>query len=406
MRLNVNFVAGFGAVLVVAAIVVLAVIAVNPQPKHKQLVFDKNAMLGFLWRRYKDHKLEPGTYRTLDKSRHNITTSEGESYTMLRAVWQDDHKTFIRSWHWTKNNLQRKDHLFSWKFGKKQDGSYGVLTKEGGNNTAADGDEDIALALLMAYERWNQTKFVYQAKPIIQSIWEKEVVQVNGQPLLVADNLERKNGFSVLVNPSYFAPYEYKIFSEIDAKHNWMGLRDNSYKFLNKVMAADLNKSSSANIPPDWVRVRRFNGAARAANSSDLTTNLSYDAMRVPFRLALGYQWFHDQRAKVTLSKMGFLAGEWQQNHKLVDTYSHDGRALTSNQAPAIYGGEIGYFKVIKPKLAKQIYEQKLKSLYSADKQAFKHRLSYYDANWAWFGMALYLNKLPNLTAPANYGGE
>ena len=63
--------------------------------------------------------VEQGTGRTLDPSQGGITTSEGQSYTMMRAVWSDDRATFDSSWQWTKDNLQRPDRLLSWRFGPR-----------------------------------------------------------------------------------------------------------------------------------------------------------------------------------------------------------------------------------------------------------------------------------------------
>jgi endoglucanase len=64
-----------------------------------------------------------------------------------------------------------------------------------------------------------------------------------------------------------------------------------------------------------------------------------------------------------------------------------------------MYGATIGYFMVSDPKAAKDIYAKKLAYLWDADKNAWKETLSYYDDNWAWFGIALYNNLLPNLAA-------
>ncbi len=68
----------------------------------------------------------------------------------------------------------------------------------------------------MAYTRWNDSDYLYDAKPLIESIWENEVVQSNGRPILVVNNLEQFSQDDVLVNPSYLAPYAYKIFAKVD----------------------------------------------------------------------------------------------------------------------------------------------------------------------------------------------
>ena len=159
----------------------------------RTMVFSPDTMLTSLWERYKLEYIESTSGRTLDKQRDNITTSEGESYTMLRAVWQDDRATFDRSWEFTRNNLGRKDdHLFSWKFGARADGSYGVLSTDGGMNAASDADSDIALSLLFAYGRWQHKEYLADALPIISDIWDKEVVIIGGKPYLAANDVENE----------------------------------------------------------------------------------------------------------------------------------------------------------------------------------------------------------------------
>ncbi len=363
------------------------------------LVYAEKDMLQEMWHSYKKEYIEPGTNRTLDKQQNNITTSEGQSYTMLRAVWMDDQETFDKSWQWTKNNLQRDDALFSWKFGQLPGGTYGIQDNVGGQNTATDGDSDIALSLLMAYSRWKDDKYLYDAKPIIGSIWEREVVMINDKPVLVANNLERDNPQRVIVNPSYFSPYAYKVFAHVDKNHDWNGLSDNSYALLKQISESKLNTATSAGLPPDWVSIDRTTGEIQAVESPGLTTRFSFDAIRTPWRLALDYAWFKDERSRQLLASYKHLGTEWQSKGQLVAAYNHNGTPAAVYETPATYGATMGYFKVIEPATATTIYKTKLSVLYDPDEQRHKQKLSYYDDNWSWFGTALYLDELPNLTA-------
>src|SRR5688572_27571716 len=112
------------ALVVAAALAVLVIVGlIKSRNENIPLLFSERTMLSHIWEGYKREYLEPETYRTPDRQRGDITTSEGQSYTMLRAVWNDDKQTFDRSWAWTKNNLQREDALFSWLFGQREDGS-------------------------------------------------------------------------------------------------------------------------------------------------------------------------------------------------------------------------------------------------------------------------------------------
>jgi endoglucanase len=388
-----------GILLLVVGAGVFATVKYLTSPRRDTpLVYATNAELLELWNDYKANNIEPSSHRTLDKSQNNITTSEGESYTMLRAVWMDDKTTFDQSWQFTQDNLQRKsDHLLSWKFGQQPNGSYGILTNAGGENTASDGDVDTALSLLMAYSRWNQTNYLYWAKQMISSIWAQEVVMVNGKPVLTADNLEQNSLTNVVVNPSYFSPYSFKIFAKVDPKDDWTGLTNNSYTLLSAFSKANLDKKSSTGLPPDWIAMDRTTGQFVPTTASNLDTNYGYDALRIPFRLALDYQWFKDPRDKAVLNQFGFLNQQWQKNQSIKAMYAHDGAVVGNYESPAMYGGAIGYFTVIHPATAQKIYQLKLQTLYSPDKQEWNTSLNYYDDNWAWFGIALTQHALPNL---------
>lgn len=361
-------------------------------------------MLSALWNEYKLEMLDPVTKRTLDKQQANITTSEGQSYTMLRAVWQNDQPTFDVSWKWTQDNLKRPtDSLPAWLWGERADGTYGILTDRNGQNTASDADTDLALSLVYAGNRWHNPAYTDTATTMIADIWKQDVVIIQGKPVLTADNQEQTNPTQVIVNPSYFAPYAYTVFAKLDPNHDWLGLRGNMYALLDQASALALNAPRSANIPPDWISVNRQNGAITPDLSSGQTTHYSYDAMRVPFRLALDYQWNGAPEAKSLLSHYGFFAQQWNSTGKILAAYDHQGMPVRPEQeSPAIYGATLGYFVVENPHVATQIYEAKLRPLYDATTGTWAKSTGYYDSNWAWFGMALYLGQLPNLALLPN----
>ena len=103
----------------------------NPSAKR----FQRLDALEALWTSYQFHYIDAG--RVVSHDEDGITTSEGQGYAMLRAVWSNDEETFERVWAWTKQNLRvRGDHLFAWKY------KDGVIDR----NSATDADTDIALA--------------------------------------------------------------------------------------------------------------------------------------------------------------------------------------------------------------------------------------------------------------------
>lgn len=391
-----------GYILIGAALVLFAAIFYfNSSLRDKALVFSPTQMMQVLWADYKETYLEAGTLRAIDRSRDNVTTSEGQSYTMLRAVWMGDKETFDTSWQWTKDNLMHEDtFLFAWLFGKLPDGAYGILESGGGNTSASDADTDIALALIFAYARWQNPQYIGEARSIISDIWEHEVLIIEGIPYMTANNIEKtSNNGRALINPSYLSPGAYRIFAQVDSKHPWNELAESSYDLIEQSMTAPLDTGISAGLPPDWIQIDKQTAQVSPPPTGTLKTHFSYDAMRVPWRLALDYKWFQSERAKEVLERMEFLEDEWRQKGKLLATYTHSGEGLQNYESPAMYGGTIGYFSVTSPPVAEDIYEDKLALLFDQQTNSWRQELSYYDSNWAWFGVGLYSNLLPNLTA-------
>ncbi len=350
-------------------------------------IFSPYSILTSSWDRYKVQFINKNG-RNLDHSQHDITTSEGQSYAMLRAVWVDDKPTFDLIWNWTKNNLQRSDKLFGWKWGERPDKSYGFMPN-GGINSASDADSDIALALILASSRWGDQTYQKQAIPILNSIWDEETVNILGRRYLTAGNWATTK-VSAEIDPSYFAPYSWRIFSKVDSRHNWTSLLDPAFELLKESGSDNLDYGSAVGLPPDWLEIDRSNGSLHAPTVSNGTTNYSFDAMRIPWRIELDYQWNHDPRDINYLSTLSFLNKQYVANKKLASVYAHDGTIISDTESPAMYATSLGFFIPIEPKTAQNFYQKKVLFFYSNSENSFNNKLGYYDQNWLWFGTALY----------------
>jgi endoglucanase len=378
--------------ILTAAAIALFVFYSNSRYSSYTRTFSSYTLLQSSWERYKVQFLsEDG--RIIDHGQNEITTSEGQSYAMLRAVWLDDRESFDKVWNFTKDNMKRKDdNLFGWKWGKIKDNDYGLLT-DGGENSASDATSDIALALVFAANRWSDQKYIPEAQVLLKDMWEKETTVIRGKRYLVAGNWAATPEEAV-INPSYFAPYAWRIFAQVDREHDWNALIEPAYDLLTDSSKQQLDKSQTVGLPPDWVILNK-DGVLKAAPIQNLTTNYSYDAVRVPWRVALDYQWNREQRAYEYLKSLEFLAEQYVKNdYKLQTSYTHDGKVIENFESPTMYATALGYFMVMKPELAQKIYQEKITTLYSTDKNSFQDTLPYYELNWLWFGAALYNEKL------------
>lgn len=362
------------------------------------VVFERypHAVVDNIWIGYKSKIQNDG--RVVDRDRNYVSTSEGQSYALLRAVWMDDKEVFDRVLRWTNQNLRKRDgdRLFSWLWGKREDGTWGVIEEEGGENAASDADQDIALALIFAYKRWNEEHYLKEAKRLLEDIWKKEIVIINGNPYITAGNWAVGEEYPTL-NPSYFSFAAYPIFAEVDTDRPWLQLKDAAYKVLDEASKLALDKTGSAYLPPDWVSVDRDTEKVLPPKLQNKTTDFSDDAFRVLWRVALDWEWYRDQRAKAYLLKLSFMRDEWEKYKKIVRLYSHDGSRLSEAESPSMYGAMLAYAMVVDRDMASSLIKEKIAEYYNPDNEALNENIGYYSQNWLWFGVAFYAGRLPNL---------
>jgi endoglucanase len=169
----------------------------------------------------------------IDYKASGITTSEGRACAMLRAVWVGDQTSFDKTFLWAKNNLNsgiRNDSLWAWKWGQDTDKQWRVLDKA----FATDADQDAALALILASIAWKNRSYAEHAHLMLRDLWSQATVEAGGHRYLLAgDSLCQRN--VCRINPSYYAPYAYRIFGNFDKSRPWNSLVDSSHNVSNRV---------------------------------------------------------------------------------------------------------------------------------------------------------------------------
>jgi endo-1,4-beta-D-glucanase Y len=375
-----------------ALVVILAVVAVteeiyrSPTPPSSEFPGD---LLSVTWETYKkDFITREGRVRDRPPAGWDETTSEGQAYALLRAVWIDDRPTFDLVWTWTREHLRtRGDTLLAWLWGPDHHGGFGVLSA----SSATDADEDAALALVLAARRWSNDGYLVEARQMLLDIWSKEVVASEGTYYVAAGDWAGNAGPEVVVNPSYLAPYAYRVFAEIDPTLPWRALVVSSYQVLGECSAARLNAPRSVGLPPNWCRVETRDGSARPNGGSE-ADRFGYDAFRVMWRVALDYEWYRSADALAYLRQTGFLRAEWRAHRRLASQYTHDGLPVSGDgQDPFVYAAELGYFLAVDEGAGQAILQDQVQSaLYRRGGVAYwGSRYNYYGQNWTWFGVAL-----------------
>jgi endoglucanase len=345
-----------------------------------------HSVLDAAWAGYKTVFIEPDG-RVIDPTRGGITTSEGQGYALLRAVWMGDQQVFDTVWHWTEMNLEtRGDGLFAslWSGGKVTD-----------RNSASDADSDIALALLYAARKFAANALHLDALRVLDAIWQSEVVSINGMNVLTAGNWAKTQvSPGPVINPSYFAPYAYRTFAREDAAHPWTTLIDSSYAVLGQCTSATLDGTAGVGLPPNWCAISRSTGAIVSFPTIAGADDYGYDAFRVMWRIALDALWNHEARARAYLNGSAFLRAQWSSKRMLDPVYAHDGAVISSYDDTTLYGGDIGNFLVTDPAGASEIEQVLLASFHPAASAPsasayFGDPQNYFEQNWVWFGLAL-----------------
>ncbi|MDB5082679.1 MAG: glycosyl hydrolase [Chloroflexi bacterium] len=359
------------------------------------------SQLAATWASYKQRFIEPSG-RVIDPTADNITTSEGQSYALLRAVWMNDRATFDKVLEWTQTNLQPdgSNKLFAYKWGRAADNSWKVLDA----SSASDADCDIALALVFASRRWNDLKYWKLALEVLTAVWDREVVEILGVPYLTAGDWAASKA-TVSLNPSYLAPYTMRIFAAIDPYHNWPGVVDSSYRVIQGCSETALAGTQAVKLPANWCGINRTTGQLTVAQDYPrLDTNYGYDAFRTMWRVALDYRWFGDSRALDYLNWSDTLRLKWKQDGKLAAIYDYSGKPVQAQEDLAVYGGNLANFLFTEPSLASDMVNSKLLAAFNKAGAADSGNLAgwgdpenYYSQNWVWFGLAFYADALPNL---------
>lgn len=332
--------------------------------------------LSALWSFYKQRYIVSGRVVSLDEQR--LTTSEGQGYAMLRAVWANDRTTFISVWNWTKQNLQvRLDKLFAWKWKGK------VLS----SNSATDADTDIALALILASRRFSEPSFEKEALAILDSIWATEILHVGFRSYVTAGNWAVHEEYPT-IHVAYLAPYAYEIFATIDTRHSWKRLVESSYQILSWIYF-----QQRLPLPPEIIFInKRTRQLSLQHPQTGTSASFSYDAFPLFWRVALDANWFHRPQTKLRQTMLRFFQREWHTRKMLFDHYSVNGQPLSQLEGLPLYATVHALAWQEENDLARLISETKLGTLRA--KAITGKDTPYYLHNWLWFGRAFELQLL------------
>ncbi|WP_416669962.1 glycosyl hydrolase family 8 [Egbenema bharatensis] len=347
---------------------------------------ERLAILRESWLTYRDRFIQADG-RVIDREDNDRTVSEGQAYAMLRAVMINDPDTFDRTFIWAENNLRRKDEageptdsLWAWKWGEHDSGEWRILDA----NFASDADLDAAYALILAARRWNCSAYLDIAREKLNDLWELSTGTLRRRQYFIPGPKEAfwNDADGYILNSSYFAPYAFRLFAQVDPDHRWMRLVNSSYEALER----DANLSR-VGLPSDWVAINPRTGRFQPLPASHpLITRYGFDAYRVWWRITWDAAWFQERKADRFLRRnLSHLEDLWQTEQQIPARIDLSGAAIVDYEATSQYAMLYYAFSRLNPDVAEEIYQQKLLPAYNNG--IWDNDTAYYTQNLVWFGL-------------------
>ena len=311
--------------------------------------------------------------RVVDPRNGGISTSEGQAYGMLRAVWIDDERAFRKLQSWTLEELQGGDPIAlpAWKWHE------GAVADP---QPASDADQLMAYALLLAHERWGEEADKQQALGLMKALWELETAKVGLRRVVVPGPWALTED-PLPLNPSYFLPFCWRAFADVDPERPWMRLVGQAYDAFDAYAAP-------SGLPRDWVYVDPETGELRDPPESGKQDpdHHGFEAFRTAWTLAVEVAWYDEPRARALLAPYAELGRRWRSEGWIPGVIEPDGTAAVDWGYPGLYGALLSAWAVARPEDVGALYEQEIRK--RKRRGGWGDREDYFSQNWIWFGLA------------------
>jgi endoglucanase len=241
-----------------------------------------------------------------ESSNNSICVSEGQGYGMMitayMAGYDPDAKAYFDGLYryYKAHPSINNNNLMAWNqvIGCIDD-------PDGGNNSATDGDLDIAFALLLADKQWGSNgsiNYLNEAISIIDAIKLHEINQNHWTPLL-GDWVMPGNSEFNDSRTSDFIPDHFRAFYHTTGENNWEASVNKCYTLINDIQS---NFSPVTGLLPDFIV--NINSAPEPAEpyylEGEFDGDYYYNACRAPLRITIDYLTSGDIRGKNAVQKI------------------------------------------------------------------------------------------------------
>ncbi len=193
------------------------------------------------------------------------------------------------------------------------------------NDSATDGDMDMALALLLAHRQWREKSYLCEAKLLIHAL---ATTLVRPDFSLRLGDWDTEGSEPVLTRPSDFMPTHFRAFREATDDPVWKKVENRCYTILEGLQK---EYAPATGLVPDFAE--RKNGEWRPALPKALEGShdgeYSYNSCRVPWRIGWAAISGDDGRARAMLKPlMAWATAQMKTPVEFQAGYHLNGKAL------------------------------------------------------------------------------
>jgi endo-1,4-beta-D-glucanase Y len=240
-----------------------------------------------------------------EKKGSNRATSEGHGYGMLITVFfagadPEAHAMFDGLFaYYRAHPSTNNDRLMAWE----QDN--GGANTHGGEDSATDGDLDIAQALLLAHEQWGSAgaiNYRKEARAIIAAI-KRDEINRDCWCVKLGDWASPDDDKFNSTRPSDFMPDHFRAFAAATGDRDWIKVSETCYRLIDSMQT---QFSPTCGLVPDFIIDVDKNPAPplRKLLEGKHDGHFYFNSCRVPLRLGIDFLINGEPRARRALEKM------------------------------------------------------------------------------------------------------
>lgn len=232
---------------------------------------------------------------------NTISVSEGLGYGMMIMPLIAGHETYAKVYFDGMYKFYKahpsgiNPYLMAWK---QIDGCIDA----DGNDSASDGDIDIAFGLLLAHDQWGSTgdiNYFSEAKNIINAIMQDDI----NKSLSTVKLGDWASATSPNTRTSDFIMDHFRAFKTASSDNKWTNVINKCYTLIDDMQT---NYASTTGLLPDFII--NVNSTPKPANPNFLEGENDggyyYNACRDPWRITTDYLISGDERAKTSVNKI------------------------------------------------------------------------------------------------------